>query len=201
MLIALSSVLITLPLSAFSAFFPEGKNDWQNPLSTGLAFFSSPFDRKCLPGFSARLRQWLPADAVGHLALSNWHIASLVTVSGNQDFVPLFRCLTSAACSKNSAASVGCWFFQRTFVRFLLTPPGGENRRRRTSFSLLCLNNCGCLSFAFLLWPIFHKMDFCATPRRLDVAIEPFPSFPGLCGYSYDRTSQFDVPHRSAIIA
>jgi len=50
--------------------------------------------------------------------------------------------------------------FQRTFVRFLLTPLGGENRRRRASFLLPYRYNCGCLSFAFLLWPIFHQDGF-----------------------------------------
>jgi len=62
---------------------------------------------------------------------------------------------------------------------------GRGEQGRPPSGTLSCRSNCGCLSFAFLLRHTFlPKRVFAPHPEGLDLAIEPFPSFPGLCGYS-----------------
>jgi len=73
--------------------------------------------------------------------------------------------------------------FQWTFVRFLLPPLGGENRGVHLLASSPAYPTVDVYLLLFL-WHNFHaKMVFAPRPKELDFAIEPFPSFPGLCGY------------------
>lgn len=75
----------------------------------------------------------------------------------------------------------------------------GRTDGGRLSGTLSCCPNCGCLSFAFLLWRIFRpKVVFASHPEGLDLAIEPFPSFPGLCGGNTNTLETGMIPHRVA---
>jgi hypothetical protein len=82
----------------------------------------------------------------------------------------------------------GLWFSRGRLFASCSLRRGGENRGRPPSGAFAGLTNCGCFSLALLLWHMFHpKVSFAPRPEGLGMAIEPFPSFPGLCGYRLEK--------------
>jgi len=113
-----------------------------------LATFFCLFDRKCQPGISARFSHTCPAAwAAWPMALSGWLLShDYPSRMENLAFAATFRCFTVAARPEGSARSNMFVVFQTAFVRFLLTPLGGENRQ--------AIAFCGTNLLA-LLWDVF----------------------------------------------
>jgi len=81
------------------------------------------------------------------MALSGWPLShDCPSRMENPAFAAAFRCFTVAARPEGSARSIMFVVFQLTFVRFLLTPLGGENREA----GAFCHTN-----LLALLWEVF----------------------------------------------
>jgi len=120
-----------LPLVAFRlSYFPKEKMLAENSPPTGLASFSWLFDRKCLPGPEAtfsRLAYCLNSWPLGTFGLDT--AACLAPITGNLKQLPqLFSTLRKRHCPEAAPTPICLVVFQLTFVHFLLTPLGGENR-------------------------------------------------------------------------
>jgi len=139
------------------AFFSRRKNAGQKSASNrfGLFFFRL-LTVSVYPALRLGFHAWPTAGQ-----LANWHfLLGCCCLFYHHRWKS--NCLTTLSAPLRKAvlprAAPLHWLvvFQRTFVRFLLTPLGGENRGRPPTGTLPCRLNCGCLSFAFSQWHTFH---------------------------------------------
>lgn len=170
--------------------FPEGKITAKNRLQQAWLFSHCRLIVSVCQAFQPGFNQGPSTGIVDHTALAQltrclfWPL--LVTRFCANSSVPY-----ASHTADSSAALDGCWFFQRTFVCFLLPPRGGENRGHSTSFLLALLKQLWMFIFCFS--PVAHfPCEWIFAPRHEGWIWQSnrFHHFPDCAGTVMIRTRQ-----------